>query len=64
MCLKDLFWAHPCFNIQYINGIQHDIDSDYFLFADDTMLLEKVFSPQSAAHSLNKDLNSNSVTVV
>ena len=42
----------------YINDIQQNIDSDCFLFADDTMLLEEVFSPQSAARSLNKDLNS------
>jgi hypothetical protein len=45
----------------YINDIQHDIDSDCFLFSDDTMLLQEVFSPQSAAHSLNKDLNSISL---
>ena len=41
----------------YINDIQQNIDSDCFLFADDTMLLEEVFSPQSVAHSLNKDLS-------
>ena len=47
----------PLLFLIYINDIQHDIDSDCFLLADDSMLSEEVFSPQSAAHSLNKDLN-------
>ena len=47
----------PLLFLIYINDIQQNIDSDCFLFADDTMLLEEVFSPQSVAHSLNKDLN-------
>ena len=51
----------PLLFLIYINDIQQNIDSDCFLFADDTMLLEEVFSPQSAARSLNKDLNSISL---
>ena len=51
----------PLLFLIYINDIQQNIDSDCFIFADDTMLLEEVFSPQSAARSLNKDLNSISL---
>ena len=40
----------------YINDIFDDISSDRFPFADDSLLLDEVFSPTVSADKLNCDL--------
>ena len=40
----------------YINDISDDISSDLFLFADDSLSLEELFSPTVSADKLNCDL--------
>ena len=46
----------PLFFLIYINDIATDVTSDYFLFADDSLLLEEVSSPHLSARKLNNDL--------
>ena len=50
-------WASFIFDIYCINYIQVDVDSDCFLFADDSLLIQEVSSPISTACTLNNDLN-------
>ena len=42
--------------LSYVNDVAEDVASDCFLFADDTLLLEEVVSPETSAHELNRDL--------
>ena len=46
----------PLFFLIYINDIATDVNSDCFLFADDSLLLEEVSSPHLSARKLNNDL--------
>ena len=46
----------PLLFLIYINDITTGIASDCFLFADDSLLLEEVYSPDRSAQKLNIDL--------
>ena len=45
-------WASFIFDIYCINYIQVDVDSDCFLFADDSLLIQEVSSPISTQKML------------
>ena len=46
----------PLLFLIYVNDITDNLDSRCFLFADDTLLLDEVFSPEETANKLNNDL--------
>jgi hypothetical protein len=48
----------PLLFLTYINDITNDIQSEAFLFADNTMILDVVDSPTTSAGKLNTDLAS------
>ena len=48
----------PLLFLVYINDIADNISSTYFLFADDSLLLDEVISPIDTANKLNSDLDS------
>jgi hypothetical protein len=48
----------PLLFLTYINDITNDIQSEAFLFADDTIILDVVDSPTTSAGKLNTDLAS------
>ena len=46
----------PLLFLIYIDDIVHDIESDIFLFADDTSLLEQITDPVLSFEKINRDL--------